>query len=198
MIRTKHLTPAALALLLALAACADERPIPGEITLNDAFVADFSLTDMHGQPATDERFEGKPMLIYFGFTNCPDVCPAALGVLSATLDSLGTDADAIAPLFITVDPERDTAERLRDHLAFDGRILGLTGSEADLEAARMKMRVFASKVPLPSSEMGYTVDHQSLFFMTDADGKPIVAFDDGTNPDAMAQRIRTLLSKHST
>ncbi|MEM9838409.1 MAG: SCO family protein [Pseudomonadota bacterium] len=192
MFRTNPL-PLALIASVCLAACGQERPIPGEITLNEAFVADFDLIDVNGEQATDERFEGKPMLIYYGFTSCPDVCPVALSVLAATLDQLGSDADKLQPLFITVDPERDTPERLGQHLAFAPEILGLTGSVEAIEDAKAKMRVFAKKVPLPNSEAEYTVDHQSMFFLTDAEGTPIRAFDDTTDPETFAQRLKTWL-----
>ncbi|GGY46596.1 SCO family protein [Parvularcula lutaonensis] len=190
MIRTNYLIPA---FFLLAAACTEDTPPRGEIELNEAFSAEFDLIDMYGEPASDERFEGKPMLIYFGFTSCPDVCPAALGVMTATLDQLGRDAGDVQPLFITVDPERDTAERLRAHLSFDPRILGLTGSEEELKDARNRMRVFAAKVPLKDSAVGYTVDHQSLFFLTDASGQPIVAFNDDMDPAVIAARIKARL-----
>lgn len=183
----------ALFLVLTASCTGSDGPVPGEIALNDAFAADFDLIDMHGEPATDERFEGKPMLMYFGFTSCPDVCPAALGVLDATLEALGPDARGVQPLFITVDPERDDPERLRRHLAFEPRILGLTGSPEAIAEARERMRVYAAKVELESSAIGYTVDHQSMFFLTDAGGKPVRAFDDGMAPDLLAERIRAWL-----
>lgn len=190
MLRTNYLIPA---LFLVAAACSEGAPPRGEMQLNKAFSAEFDLVDMNGEPASDERFEGKPMLIYFGFTSCPDVCPAALGVLHATLNELGADAEKIQPLFITVDPERDTPERLTQHLSFDGRILGLTGSEDELKDARDRMRVFAAKVPLEDSAAGYTVDHQSLFFLTDAAGQPILAFNDNMDPAVLAARIKRQL-----
>jgi protein SCO1/2 len=179
--------------ILLIASCGDDRPVPGEITLNDAFVLDFNLVDHEGEPATDERFEGEPMLIYFGFASCPDVCPAALSVMTATLDELGRDAAALQPLFITVDPERDTPERLRSHLTFDDRILGLTGSQQAIDETRNGMRVFAKKVAMEDSALGYSVDHQSMFFLTDASGKPVRAFDDGMPPEVMADAIRPWL-----
>lgn len=190
---TKLLRPLALAAMLTLTACGSDEPIRGEIELNDAFSADFQLVDMFGEEATDERFEGKPMLIYFGFTSCPDVCPAALSVLSATLDELGADASGLQPLFITVDPERDDPERLRQHLSYDDRILGLTGTPENLEEARDRMRVFASKAPMADSELGYSVDHQSMFFLTDDAGKPVLAFSDHVRPEAFADRLKDWL-----
>lgn len=182
-----------VSLLFALTACGNNAPIPGEITLTDAFVADFELVDHHGESASDERFEGKPMLIYFGFTTCPDVCPASLSVLSASLDALGGKASELQPLFITVDAERDTPEQLRQHLSFDDRILGLTGDEAALEKARQNMRVFAAKVSLDDSALGYTMDHQSLFFLIDRQGNAVRAFDDGTDPKVLARALERWL-----
>ncbi len=167
-------------------------PKRGEISLNTRFAAEFDLIDHTGAPATDERFEGEPMLIYFGFTACPDVCPEALGKMTATLDRLGNRATQVHPLFITVDPKRDDPERLRDHLAYDGRILGLTGSEEALSAARDALNVYAAEVPLADSAMGYTVDHQRLFYIVDAEGAPVKAV-----PDSMpAEDIAEILSRY--
>lgn len=187
----------ALAGATLLAACGGAGDVPraGVIELNSLFDADFALTDMHGEPATDERFEGTPMLIYYGFSTCPDVCPAALGVMQASLDALGDDADGIQPLFITVDPERDTPERLAAYLAFDERVLGLTGTEAQARAARDAMKVYAARVEMPDSAMGYTMDHQSMFYLTDAGGQPLVALDDGMAPEAVAAAIRETLDR---
>ena len=158
--------------------------------MNEAFVADFDLIDMNGEVATDERFEGKPTLIYFGFTYCPDVCPAALSVLSSTLDELGNDAAKMNTLFITVDPERDTEEQLRQHLAFNANILGLTGSQEAIDHALSGMRMFAKKVELEGSAAGYTVDHYSKFFLIDETGQPVRAYDDFLDPVVLADRIR--------
>lgn len=190
----KVIRTAALAGIALLVACGeDESPIRGEMQLNDLFTADFSLTDTKGQPATDERFEGEPMLIYFGFSSCPDVCPAALSVMSASLDALGGDADDIQPLFVTVDPERDTEERLGDYLAFDERILGLTGSPEAVAAAAKSLKVGYTKVPMPDSALGYTMDHSSLFYLTDPAGKPVVALDDTMAPEDIARIVRRQL-----
>ena len=185
--------PAVLA-ALTLAACAREAgPEPGEMALNGLFTADFDLVDMHGLPATDERFEGTPMLIYFGFASCPDVCPAALSVMSAGLDALGEDAARVRPLFVTVDPERDTPEVLTRSLAFDPRILGLTGDAAAIEAAKDSLKVAALRRELPDSALGYTMDHSSLFYLTDADGVPVAALEDSMPPEALARVVRRQL-----
>lgn len=182
-----------LALVAGAAGCTDERPKAGEIALNSRFVVDFDVIDQFGEPATDERFDGKPMLIYFGFTTCPEVCPAALGAMTATLDRLGKDAQKVQPLFVTVDWERDDASRLRDHLAYDPRILGLTGSEEALAAMRKGLNVYAAKVALPDSALGYTMDHQRLFYITDAAGTPVVAISDQVPPEQIAQILQRQL-----
>lgn len=184
-----------LSLLALAAACGggDDKPPAGVITLNQMFKADFDLIDQNGEPATDERFEGKPMFIYYGFTSCPNVCPAALGRMTAALDLMGSKANRIQPLFITVDPKRDTPERLANHLAYDPRILGLTGSPEALEEARSAMQVFAKEVPLPDSALVYTVDHQSLFFVTDREGTPLYALNDTADPAAIARVLEQQL-----
>jgi len=184
-----------LALTAMLASCGSESdlPIRGETQLNELFVADFDLIDMNGEPATDERFEGKPMLLYFGFTHCPDVCPAALSVLSSTLDELGSDVDDVHTLFITVDPERDTPERLKEYLTFNENILGLTGSTEAIGKAVSNIRGIAQRVEIEGSEVGYVVDHVSKFYLTNADGEPQVMLDDGLDPEVLAERIRRWL-----
>ena len=170
-----------------------DRPIDGEIALTDLFVSDFDLIDHHEQPATDERFAGKPLLIYFGFTTCPDVCPAALGRMTAALDALGGDADKVQALFITLDPARDTPARLAQHLSFDERILGLTGPIEAIDAAKGGLKVYSTIVDLPDSAMEYTVDHQSLFFVIDAEGRPLKALRDTMHPEDMATILRRTL-----
>ena len=192
-LRTGGLLVSAAALLLAACGAEDVRPRPGEMQLNGLFEADFSLVDMHGAPATDERFEGQPLLIYYGFASCPDVCPAALSVLSASLDALGRDAARITPLFVTVDPARDTPDVLRRHLAFDERILGLTGDEAAIRAAAEDLRVAAVRRDLPDSALGYTMDHTSFFYLIDAEGTPVAALDDGMAPEDIAAVVRRYL-----
>ena len=189
----RHMVLASAAALLLVACGGDEKPQAGVIELNSLFEADFALTDFNGDAVTDEDFEGKPMLIYYGFTACPDVCPAALGAMGATLDQLGAKASDVHPVFITVDPERDTPDRLRNHLAFDERIIGLTGTPAAIDAARDGLHVYAKKVPLPDSAMEYTVDHQRLFYITDKNGTPVKAIPDSVSPEVIAAILADLL-----
>ena len=175
----------------AVSGCDSKDPMahPGVIELSDAFEAEFDLVDQDGAPAPDERFEGKPLFAYFGFASCPDVCPAALSRMSATLDVLGADAGKVQAAFITVDPERDTPAVLKAHLSFDDRIVGLTGAADKAEAARRAMKVYAAKVPLENSALGYTMDHQSLFYLVDAAGKPVLAMEDSMAPADIAAVI---------
>ncbi|RFB05404.1 SCO family protein [Parvularcula marina] len=182
-----------------LSACGGESsqtdiPRAGEIRLNSRFDADFDLIAQTGETVTDEDFEGKPMFIYFGFTTCPEVCPTALGKMTATLDALGEkDAAKVQPLFITVDPERDTAERLRAHLDYDPRLLGLTGTLEQIEAAKKALNVYAKKVPMPDSALEYTMDHQRLFFITGPDGTAEIAISDAAPTEQLAQLLEERL-----
>ncbi|MEL6790425.1 MAG: SCO family protein [Pseudomonadota bacterium] len=167
--------------------------VTSRIDLSAAFTGTYALTDMHGTPTTQDRFAGKPTFIYFGFTACPDVCPAALGVMSVMLDELGDDAEKLQPLFIAVDPARDTPEVLRSYLGFDPRILGLTGDAAAMETAKDAFKVYASRQDLPESALGYTINHSSLFYFVDETGTPKYAFKDNLTPQALAAEIKRLL-----
>jgi protein SCO1/2 len=110
----------------------------------------FSLTDQTGKRVTDKDFRGRYTLVFFGFTNCPDVCPSALQVMAAALDKLGPEGQKITPLFITVDPERDTPAQLAGYLkSFHPRLVGLTGTPAEIEAVTKAYRVYVKKVADP-------------------------------------------------
>ena len=171
---------------------------PDLIELSDAFTGDFALVDQDGGARTDEDFKGRIQFIYFGFATCPDVCPMALGRMTAALDALEEKnagaLNEIAPLFITVDPERDTPAALKAYLAFDPRIAGLSGSPAAAAAARDGFKVYAKKVPLEDSALGYTMDHSSLFYLTDRKGAPLYAIKDTADPASIASAISNLLN----
>jgi protein SCO1 len=184
----------AFTLMVLSAACAreDVTPIPteGVVELSGQFTGDFALVDKTGAARSDEDFEGKVMLVYFGFTHCPDVCPGDVNVMSAALNELGDDAAEIAPIFISVDPERDTPQALTDYFAFDDRIIPLTGSPEAAQAAREAFKVMALKQPLPDSALVYTVNHQRFFFITDRSGQPEYAIVGGINPQELAALLR--------
>lgn len=190
---------AAAALLLLSAACAQEEnagiPTQGVVALSDQFTGDFNLVDKTGAPAADEDFEGKIMLVYFGFTNCPDVCPGDVGVMSAALNELGDKAKEIAPIFISVDPERDTPQALSDYFAFDERIVPLTGSVEASEAAKRGFKLSAAKQDLPGSALGYTVNHQRFFFIADREGQPQLGIVGGVSPEELAALLRREIGK---
>jgi cytochrome oxidase Cu insertion factor (SCO1/SenC/PrrC family) len=151
----------------------------------------FSLTDQTGRPVTDADYRGSHMLIYFGFTFCPDVCPTELQVMATALDQLGSQADRVQPLFITVDPERDTPSQLAGYVSqFHPRMAGLTGTPEQIAAAARAYRVYYSKVPNKENDGYYTMDHSSFVYLMSPDGRFLEAFAHGTTPEKMAQGIR--------
>ncbi len=184
----------AAAMAVLLVSCDREAvapiPIEGVVQLSEQFTGDFALIDKTGVARTDEEFEGKIMLVYFGFTHCPDVCPNDVNIMSAALNELGGDAVHIAPIFISVDPERDTPEALTEYFAFDERIIPLTGSLEAAKAARDAFKLFAQKSPLPDSALEYTVNHQRFFFLTDRAGQPIYGVVGGIGPQELAALLR--------
>lgn len=154
----------------------------------------FALTDHTGKRVTDQDFRGRYTLVLFGFTFCPDICPSALQVMSAALDRLGPKADRFVPILITVDPERDTPVQLASYVqSFHPRLVGLTGSPAEIDAAVKAYRVYVRKVADPKSTAGYSIDHTSLIYVMGPDGAYVTHFAHTTNADAMAERLAKLL-----
>jgi protein SCO1/2 len=146
----------------------------------------FALTDSDGQTVTDRSFRGKWMLVYFGYTYCPDVCPTTLNEIAEVLARLGDGAKAITPVFITVDPERDTTAVLRAFVkAFDPRIVGLTGSPAAIAAAAKAYKVYYEKSKTGNGPQDYLVDHTALIYLMRPDGR----FETYFSPDATADDI---------
>jgi cytochrome oxidase Cu insertion factor (SCO1/SenC/PrrC family) len=132
----------------------------------------FTLTDHNGREVTEKTFLGKYMLVFFGFTFCPDVCPTELQVISAALDQMGPEADAIQPVFITVDPERDTPEVLKAYVGnFGPRLLGLTGTPEQVAAAAKAFRVYYAKVKNSGSAADYMMDHSTIIYLMGPDGR---------------------------
>jgi len=129
----------------------------------------FSLVDENGNAVTDRTYRGKWLLVYFGYTFCPDACPTALNAVAAALDALGPDAARVQPLFITIDPDRDTPAVMKDYVAaFDKRIVGLTGTPQQIAAAAKAYRVYYQRV---GSGSDYTMDHTVLLYIMDPDGQ---------------------------
>ena len=149
----------------------------------------FKLTDQNGAPVTDQDLKGKPTLIFFGYTHCPDVCPAALFDVSEILRALGPDAGRAAAYFITVDPERDTTAVMKDYLSsFDPHLHGLTGDRQAIEAVEKAYRVYAKKVPGENGE--YTMDHTALVYLMDKQGRFIAPFSLKRKPEESAAELR--------
>ena len=147
----------------------------------------FSLTDQNGQPRTDADFRGKYMLIFFGYTYCPDVCPTTLAVEAAALDKMGEAANKIAPIFVSVDPKRDTPDKLKAYLgAFSPRLIGLTGTDAEVAAAAKAYKVYYKIHPDPTGGGNYTVDHSGIIYLMDPNGKFVAHYDLESSPDKMA------------
>lgn len=132
----------------------------------------FSLIDNTGKRVTDKDYLGRYMLVFFGYTNCPDICPAGLQVMSAALDKLGKRADDIVPIFITLDPAQDTPEKMATYVkAFSPRLVGLTGTESEIAATAKAYRVYYQKVADEKDPKSYTIDHSAIFYLMGKDGK---------------------------
>jgi len=152
----------------------------------------FTLTDQNGKEVSDRDLRGKPYLVFFGFTHCPDICPTTLFDVSEVMRALGTDADRTRALFITVDPERDTSAVLKDYLSsFDPRLSGLTGTPAQIEAVEKAYRVYAKKVPTGNGE--YTMDHTALVYLMDKQGRFVAPFSLKRRPQDAAADLRKYL-----
>lgn len=155
----------------------------------------FELVAHDGSIVTDETFRGTYMLIYFGFTYCPDVCPTELQVMSGAMDLLGDKADRVRPLLVSVDPERDTVEMMAQYVAnFHPRLMGLTGTPEQIAVAASAYRVYYEKVEDPNSNAEYTMDHSSVVYLMGPDGSFAAHFGPGTGPEKMAEKIQSLLN----
>jgi protein SCO1/2 len=189
------------ALAVAVLPGVRERLLPAKMqSVGRALVGGpFSLTDHTGRRVTDKDFRGRTLIVVFGFTFCPDVCPTELQLISAALDKLGPRAKDAAPLFITVDPERDTPAQLASYVkSFHPRLVGLTGTQDEIDAAAKAYRVYFKKVPDPKSSAGYTMDHSALIYVMGPDGAYQAHFAPGVSVDTLAERLGVLLqANHS-
>ncbi|MGL4397196.1 MAG: SCO family protein [Hyphomicrobium sp.] len=154
----------------------------------------FSLTDHTGKRVTEKDFLGRPMLVFFGFTHCPDICPSGLQVISAAIDKIGAKADELVPVFITLDPARDTPEKLSEYVkSFHPRIVGLTGSAEDVAAAAKTYRVFYQKIDDEKNPGAYTIDHAAIIYLMGKDGAFVSLVPHTTNVDQVAAVIEKAL-----
>jgi protein SCO1/2 len=193
----------AAALLASVVACGDPPPedrragaarmmnelMSGKVPVGGPF----TLTDATGHSRSLADFRGKVVLLYFGFMTCPDVCPTDLLAIGKAIESLGAQADQVQPVFITLDPERDTRDALRGYVAtFHPRFVALTGSEPEGRRVATAYKVFFEKVPLPGTAT-YTIDHAAFTFLLDAEGKYVGLFPPGTPSERMAVMLREQL-----
>jgi cytochrome oxidase Cu insertion factor (SCO1/SenC/PrrC family) len=152
----------------------------------------FALIDQNGARHTDADFRDKFMLVYFGFTYCPDVCPTDLLQMGLAVDRLGPAGDSVQPIFITVDPERDTPEHLKEYLAmFHPRFIGLTGDAAAIKEAARAYRVYYSRAELPKSD--YTIDHSAFIYLMGRNGEYLSFFPPGTSAELLAGALRPFI-----
>lgn len=159
------------------------------VTAPAAIGGPFQLTDQAGQIVTDANLKGRPTVIFFGFTHCPDICPTALFEMSEVLRVMGKDADRVNAWFVSVDPERDTPAAMKDYLSsFDPRLKGLTGSPEAVAKVISGYRVYAKKVPLKDGD--YTMDHTALIYLMDRDGKFVAPFNLKRTPEEAASDLK--------
>jgi protein SCO1 len=165
---------------------------PGKALAPVAIGGPFRLIDQNGKAVTEQDMKGRPFLVFFGFTHCPDVCPTTLFDVSEVLRSLGPDADRAGALFITVDPERDTAAVIKDYLtSFDPHVRGLTGDTEALAAVAKEYRVYYKKVALDGGD--YTMDHTAIVYLMGKDGRFVSPFNLKRKPDVAAAELRKYL-----
>lgn len=212
-IRFKRLALLAAASLSLLGACSEQStssneadqlilsPVDTKFKNTDItgldYAKGFTLTDHTGKSRTLDDFKGKAVFIFFGYTNCPDVCPTTMAEMAAVLKALGPQADQVQVLFVTVDPERDTVDLLSKYVpAFDPRFLGLTGDKAAIDQVAKDFKVFHQKVPQKDSE-GYTMDHTAGSYVFDTQGRIRLFVRHGQGAEPIAHDLKLLLEEKS-
>lgn len=201
----KYRVAAAAAAAALLAACRDAPPperradaarlmyelMSGQYPIG----APFSLIDAAGRRVSLADFKGKLVLLYFGFAGCPDVCPTDLAIIAQALRALGASADQVQPIFITLDPKRDTPAVLREYAgAFDPRFVALTGTEEEIRRVATDFKVFYEKVDLPGTNT-YAIDHTAYTFLLDREGEFVILFPPGTPAERMVSMLRERLAQ---
>ncbi|MBY0338117.1 MAG: SCO family protein [Acetobacteraceae bacterium] len=154
----------------------------------------FTLVNQAGQTVTERDFAGRWLLVYFGFTWCPDVCPTELGTIAAALDVMGPAAERVTPVLITIDPQRDTPAQLADYVSrFHPRMQGLTGTPEQIAAVARAYRVFYSRVQRPDQGGDYTMDHSGFIYLVGPDARVRALFRPETSPEAIAGAVAAQL-----
>ena len=155
----------------------------------------FALIATNGQVVTDQTYRGKWILIFFGYTFCPDVCPTTLNNITVALDKLGSDAAKLQPLFITIDPKRDTRDALTEYLeSFDPRILGLTGTTAQIERVAKEYRVYVAQQKSGPNDMDYLISHSGYIYLMNPAGKFVNVIQGGEDGERIAAWLRNEMS----
>ena len=151
----------------------------------------FTLVDQNGREVTEANFQVRLMLVYFGYTFCPDMCPLGLTTIASALDALPPEErDQVVPIFITVDPERDTVPVMKEYVGqFAPDLVGLTGTQAQIDAAVRAYRVYAARSSVEGADGRYLVDHSTFTYLMDRDGRYLAHFGHATPPEEMAKRI---------
>jgi protein SCO1 len=161
--------------------------------LGSAIGGSFTLVDQNGKTVTNTALEGKWLLVYFGYTHCPDACPTTLNNIALALQDLGAQRVEVRPVFITIDPERDTPQVMKDYVtAFDAPILALTGTAAEIAQAAKNYRVYYAKHPEAGGD--YSMDHTSVIYVMDPKGRFTASFTGEDPPAQMAERLKKLLT----
>ena len=167
---------------------------PDSVVTRPAIGGPFALVNQDGRPVTEKTFAGRHMLVYFGYTYCPDVCPTELQVMSTALEILGDQSKGIDPVFITIDPERDTMEQMKTYVGhFHPRLQGLTGSPDQIKAAARAYGVYFARARDTGATTDYLMDHSSIVFLIGPDGGYVTHFRGGTSPEDRARQIRRFL-----
>lgn len=165
---------------------------PTPITQPSAIGGPFRLVDQNGAVVTEEVLKGQPSLVFFGFTHCPDICPTTLFDVTQVYKALGPDGEKVKAFFVSVDPDRDTPEILKEYLSsFDPHLRGLTGDTASVAAIEKAYRVYAKKIPLDNG--GYTMDHTALVYLMDKSGRFVSPFNLKRKPEESAAELRRYL-----
>jgi len=184
-----------LCMALFLGACRPSPPSFQNVDITGAdYGKDFSLTDSGGQKRTLADFKGKVVVMFFGYTHCPDVCPTTMAELNGVLKQLGDDAKRVQVLFVTLDPARDTPQVLAQYVpAFNPTFVGLTGDAATIDRTAKDFKVFYQKVPGSSAD-NYTLDHTAGSYVFDPQGRLRLFVRNGGNTDALKADLKTLLA----
>ena len=179
---------------VALGGCSGSDPSFKNTDITGAdYGKDFTLIDHTGKTRTLADFRGKILVVFFGYTYCPDVCPTTLAVMGQALEMMGTQADKIAPVFITVDPKRDTPEKIKAYIeSFGPRFVGLTGDAGEIANVAKEYRVYYREHPAENGNE-YTVDHSGVIYLMDRDGAFVANYSLETSPENLAADLKKRL-----